>query len=102
MGDLISVFHIHSFKTHNLNLASACGTPQFTNYVRDFQGCLDYIFYQKDKNGFRVEAVAPFPDEEELKENVALPSKVFPSDHVALIADLEVLRGGDEKKTKKY
>lgn len=29
-------------------LLSACGLPAYTNYVRGFQGCLDYIFIQPD------------------------------------------------------
>ena len=28
---------------------TACGTPPFTNYTTGFNGCLDYIFYEKSK-----------------------------------------------------
>ncbi|KAL3283062.1 hypothetical protein HHI36_006220 [Cryptolaemus montrouzieri] len=68
-------------------LASACGTPQYTNFTVGFADCLDYIFYQKDN--LKVCQVVPLPSNEELTENIALPSIVFPSDHVALISDLE-------------
>lgn len=37
---------------------------------------------------FFLQAV-PLPDEEELKQLVAIPSLVFPSDHISLVADLE-------------
>lgn len=30
-------------------MASACGTPEFTNFTVGFSGCLDYIYYQKDQ-----------------------------------------------------
>jgi 2',5'-phosphodiesterase len=32
--------------------------------------------------------VVPLPSIEELQQHVALPSVVFPSDHVALVADV--------------
>ncbi|XP_039298769.1 2',5'-phosphodiesterase 12 isoform X2 [Nilaparvata lugens] len=67
-------------------MASACGTPQYTNFIQAFSGCLDYIFYQTDR--LAVTQVVPFPTEEELRQHTALPSVVFPSDHIASIADL--------------
>lgn len=70
-------------------MQSACGTPEFTNYTVGFQACLDYIFIQNDK--FSVTKFVELPDEEELKAHLAIPSVVFPSDHIALVADLEIL-----------
>lgn len=89
-------------------MGSACGTPQYTNYTVGFADCLDYIFYQDDS--FDVQQVSiypqiyiykfinlvlnflpqvvPFPSLEELQANTALPSIVFPSDHISLAADL--------------
>ncbi|KFG28272.1 endonuclease/exonuclease/phosphatase family protein, partial [Toxoplasma gondii p89] len=61
--------------------------PRFTNYTRDFQGCLDYLFFRNAT----VKAVLSIPDDCELKREVALPNSRFPSDHVALMADF-VLR----------
>ncbi|CAH0404752.1 unnamed protein product [Chilo suppressalis] len=69
-------------------LESACGTPQFTNFTEGFADCLDYIFY--DKSSLQVEQVVPMPSLEELQANTALPSVVFPSDHIALVADLKM------------
>lgn len=68
-------------------LDSACGTPQFTNYTVGFSGCLDYIFYQSDS--LQVKEVIPLYSEEDLQKYVALPNIVFPSDHVALVSDIE-------------
>uniref|UniRef100_A0A1I8PS33 2',5'-phosphodiesterase 12 n=1 Tax=Stomoxys calcitrans TaxID=35570 RepID=A0A1I8PS33_STOCA len=70
-------------------IKSACGTPEYTNYTHLFAACLDYIFYQCDR--LEVEQFAPLPTNEELKANTAIPSVVFPSDHVALIADLKFI-----------
>ncbi len=75
--------------SHSRSFDSACGTPQYTNYTGGFKDCLDYVFF--DKSGFRVNQVVPFPSEEELSVNLALPSIVFPSDHIACIADLTLL-----------
>ncbi|XP_065569803.1 2',5'-phosphodiesterase 12-like isoform X2 [Artemia franciscana] len=69
-----------------IRMESACGTPLYTNYTEGFKDCLDYIFYQA--NRFNVSQVVPLPSEEELSANVGLPSVVFPSDHVSLVADL--------------
>lgn len=68
-------------------LASACGTPKYTNFTACFADCLDYIFY--DRDNLSVVQVVPLPSVEELQQNTALPSVTFPSDHVALIADLK-------------
>lgn len=72
-----------------LKMQSACGTPAYTNYTVGFQACLDYIFYQSDK--FRVTKFVEMPDEQELSAHIAIPSVVFPSDHVAIIAELEII-----------
>ncbi|XP_014603536.1 PREDICTED: 2',5'-phosphodiesterase 12 [Polistes canadensis] len=73
--------------THNISFASACGTPTYTNYTPVFSGCLDYIFYEKNK--LEVEQVIPMPSLEEISVNIGLPSIVFPSDHISLCADLK-------------
>ncbi|XP_026487733.2 2',5'-phosphodiesterase 12 [Vanessa tameamea] len=73
--------------SQEISLDSACGTPQYTNYTEGFADCLDYIFYEK--NNLKVEQVIPFPSIEELKTHTALPSIVFPSDHISIIADFQ-------------
>ncbi|XP_037824634.1 2',5'-phosphodiesterase 12 [Lucilia sericata] len=69
------------------SIQSACGTPEYTNFTHAFAACLDYIFYQSDR--FDVDQFIPLPSNEELKAHIAIPSVVFPSDHVALVADLK-------------
>ncbi|XP_022919250.2 2',5'-phosphodiesterase 12 [Onthophagus taurus] len=71
------------------SLASACGTPAYTNFTKDFQDCLDYIYY--DTRKLSVVKSIPLPTKEELTQNVALPSIVFPSDHLPLIADVKFI-----------
>lgn len=42
--------------TQPMLLASACGTPEYTNFTVGFADCLDYIFY--DTESFVVEQVS--------------------------------------------
>lgn len=72
--------------SHALSLASACGRPAYTNRAGTFSSCLDYIFYQTDR--LTVHQVIPLPSDEEVTAHTALPSVFFPSDHLALVADL--------------
>ncbi|KAH0563970.1 2',5'-phosphodiesterase 12 isoform X1 [Cotesia glomerata] len=73
--------------SHDLALKSACGTPEYTNFTVEFADCLDYIFYETNK--LEVSQVIPMPSKEELLLNQAIPSVVFPSDHIAICADLK-------------
>ncbi|KAI5093373.1 2',5'-phosphodiesterase 12, partial [Silurus meridionalis] len=68
-------------------LTSACGEPDYTNYVGGFSGCLDYIF--TEPQAFQVEQVIPLPSHQEVTTYKALPSVSHPSDHIALICDLK-------------
>nr|CAH7722308.1 unnamed protein product [Callosobruchus chinensis] len=70
-----------------LKLNSAYGTPKYTNYTAGFADCLDYIYY--DTDSFQTTQVVPLPSHEEVTQNIALPSVVFPSDHLALVCDLK-------------
>ena len=72
---------------HRFNFDNACGLDGYTNYTSIYKGILDYIFYDADK--LSVERVVPFPSHEEVTEFVALPSVHFPSDHLALVADIK-------------
>lgn len=72
---------------HNLSLGSACGTPDYTNYTEEFNGCLDYVFYSK--NLLEVTDIVPMPSHERVIEHVGLPSEYFPSDHIALVCTLK-------------
>lgn len=73
--------------SHCLSLGSACGQPIYTNFTPLFSGCLDYIFY--DTKHLNVSEVIPFPSHEQVIQNIAIPSVVFPSDHLALICVLQ-------------
>nr|CCA21054.1 2' putative [Albugo laibachii Nc14] len=79
-----------SFK-NILELMSACGCPEFTNYVENFNGTLDYIFISKET----LEVVQTFPmfTKEQVTEEVALPSSIFPSDHISLLVDVAFHNG---------
>ncbi|XP_077997453.1 2',5'-phosphodiesterase 12-like [Glandiceps talaboti] len=70
---------------HDFNLTSACGVPDYTNFVAGFQAALDYIFINESLD---TKQSIPMPTYEELSLHTALPSVVFPSDHIALICDL--------------
>lgn len=67
-----------------------CGTtPRFTNYTANFKATLDYIFY--DPATIAAHSVAKLPDEAALAAETALPSSVFPSDHLYIAAKLKLL-----------
>ena len=66
-------------------LRSADGMePEFTNYVRGYQGLLDYVWY--DTEHIRANGTAPMPTKEQL--GGYLPCAQYPSDHLAVVADL--------------
>ena len=73
--------------SHNLNIGSGCGKVEYTNYTSGFHGHLDYIYYDRDT--FDVAQVIPAPDHKDVEFHTALPSIVFPSDHIAQICDLK-------------
>ena len=75
--------------SHDLDIVSAAGFPTHTNYTRDFKDLLDYIYIEPAH--FKILRVAPFPSEEVLSKHTALPSCAFPSDHLAVIVDLEFI-----------
>lgn len=74
---------VHPFKLH-----SAAGYPTYTNFTGSFKDVLDYIYIDEDM--LTVTAVAPFPSFEELSQQVALPSEVYPSDHLAVLVDIDI------------
>ena len=76
--------------SHSQNMDSACGTPKYTTYTIGFKDCLDYIFYETDR--IEVKNVIPFPLEEEMSPHQGLPNIVFPSDHIACVADLKWIK----------
>ena len=71
---------------HSIPFTSACGTPDYTNFVSAFHGCLDYIYIDSDE--LEVSKVIPLPDHEDILKYTALPNEAFPSDHLALVCDV--------------
>lgn len=71
---------------HDMDLISACGYVDYTNYTPNFHGMLDYIFVDATK--LKVKQVIPMPTHEEVTLHSGIPSVVFPSDHIAQICDL--------------
>lgn len=82
-----NVMESSSSFAHPLRLVSGCGIPAFTNYARSFIGALDYIFVDRDR--LQVHSAFPLFSEEEVTEEVAMPSSKFPSDHISLVCDLK-------------
>jgi mRNA deadenylase 3'-5' endonuclease subunit Ccr4 len=75
-----------SLFTHSLNLHNTSKNLQYTNYTVGFKNLLDYIFISR--NSLEVVGQAPMPSIEELEEETAIPSSVFPSDHVSIGIDI--------------
>ena len=59
-----------------------------TNFTLYFKEGIDHIFHSNDVT---VRRTLPLPPLEEATEEVALPSSVFPSDHIALVVDVALL-----------
>lgn len=60
----------------------------FTNYVNGFQGTLDYILTTP---GLRSVKRLPGVTEEELAPQGGLPNDSYPSDHLSIAVDLEII-----------
>ncbi|VDI73200.1 2',5'-phosphodiesterase [Mytilus galloprovincialis] len=72
--------------SHELDLKNSCGIVEYTNYAGNFHEQLDYIFIDSTMD---MICVIPMPEHSEVKQHIALPSVVFPSDHIAQICDLK-------------
>lgn len=72
---------------HDFRFQNVTGTEQCTNYTANFKAVLDYIIIDSDH--LMADRVVPLPSVEEVSEFVALPSAYFPSDHLALVADIK-------------
>ena len=57
----------------------------FTNYTPPFKARLDYVFHSE---GLVCQRTLKNPSDEAMGAEVAIPSSTFPSDHVAVVADL--------------
>lgn len=70
----------------DLRFSSAYQEVPYTNYVPNFQACIDYIFYEKES--IHCDSVVPLPDHEDVILTDGLPNIFLPSDHLALVADM--------------
>jgi len=72
---------------HSFELFSAGGTPSYTNFVAGFCGTLDYIYV--DSSSFELSRCIPLPEHSDVLKEIALPNRLFPSDHLPLVVDLK-------------
>lgn len=65
--------------------------PDFTHYVAGFKGTLDHILMTPTAQSgeLRFRRQAEMPTLAQVTRDTAMPSPSFPSDHVAVVADLE-------------
>ncbi len=62
--------------------------PSFTNYTPKFKATLDYIWF--DSQRAAAKTVGALPARAELEAEIALPNSKYGSDHVPLVAELEL------------
>ena len=91
-GDPSGLLPAPHLLSHRLPLLSAYATinePKYTNYTGSFVGVLDYIFFTRTH--LRCVACMDVDDESQLRQHTALPSPMYPSDHISLVSTLEFL-----------
>ena len=71
---------------HDFRFQNVTGIEHCTNYTANFKAVLDYILIDTDH--LELDRLVPLPTVGEVSEFVALPSVYFPSDHLALVADV--------------
>lgn len=69
-----------------LPLIDPNGHLEVTNFTADFQECLDYTLLDS-RQLQAARCIAP-PTLEQLRAETALPSSIFPSDHIPVIVDV--------------
>lgn len=84
-----SNLHEHALLLPNQALILSAILLQITNKILSIDFSL--VVYLYIYTSFYFSQVIPFPSVEELKLHTALPSIVFPSDHIALISDLRFI-----------
>ena len=70
---------------HSLHLKTNCQHFKYTHYLPTFNSVLDYVIY----DNFTIKRVIPLPTHEQVTQTVALPSRILPSDHLAIIFEFE-------------
>lgn len=74
--------------THDFSFLNVAPTEEkyYTNYTPGFKDVLDYIFI--DKEQLEVAFPPSIATEDELSAEIAIPSSLFPSDHIPLVTDI--------------
>ncbi|CAF3463653.1 unnamed protein product [Rotaria sp. Silwood2] len=62
----------------------------YTIYSLQFHDVIDHIFYDSKK--FQFQRSIPMPTHEQVTEFTALPSCKIPSDHLAIVIELEIVK----------
>ena len=90
-GNLESVYSLYNFDAKALGPGESGGrvkrdlaNPQYTNYCIDFKGTLDHMIY--NKTHLEVLELLEMPSDELIMCEGALPSTLFPSDHMRIEA----------------
>ena len=90
-GNLSSVYSLYNLEAQTGENGSGdelitrdLANPKYTNYCVDFKGTLDHILYNKSK--LEVIEFLEMPDESLITQEGALPSTLFPSDHLRIEA----------------
>ncbi|KAL5992402.1 Endonuclease/Exonuclease/phosphatase [Asimina triloba] len=76
------------FRRQQTLVDSSTKEPLFTNFTGKFTGTLDYIFYTEDT--LVVDGLLELLDADVLSKNSALPSPIWPSDHIALMGSFRI------------
>ena len=58
--------------------------PSFTHYKFSFQGTLDHLIY--NSQAMEVTSLLEIPTQESIKRDRAIPSVLYPSDHLRIEA----------------
>ena len=85
--DVTDPIYIVQDLSHDFSLFSASGTPSYTNFVAGFCGTLDYIY--ADASTIELKRDIPLSDHADVVKEIALPNRIFPSDHMPLVVDLK-------------
>lgn len=83
--------HKHALKSAYANV----GELPFTNYTPNFDGVLDYIWY--NSNALAVTGLLGEVDRSYLEKVVGFPNAHFPSDHICILGEFRVKHPRDTK-----
>lgn len=72
----------------SLRFRPAYENIDYTNYTPLFNGCLDYIYFEVES--MSCTKVVPLPDHDTVIKTGGIPSDQFPSDHLALVAEIMI------------